>query len=73
MFTRKEILGEILESRSKTKIYRKSKGKIFLERKNYSEKTMIVAKNWKRGLGLQTGPARGSKAAMRKIFSRVSV
>ncbi len=45
MFTRKEILGEILESRSKAKIYRKSKGKIFLEPKSYSAKTLIVVKN----------------------------
>ena len=45
MFTRKEILGEILESRSKTKIYRKSKGKIFLEPTSYSGKTLVIAKN----------------------------
>jgi len=45
MFTKKEILGEFRESTSKARLYRKPKGKIFLEPKGYSAKTLIVAKS----------------------------
>jgi hypothetical protein len=45
MFTKKEILREIRESKSKARIYRKFKGKIFLEPKSYSTKTLILAKS----------------------------